>query len=193
MKNSTKSFIFISLFFLFFNLTFSQPSISLSETAVDFGDVYSTGKSSGSSSYGTIITITNNGTAPLIITSIKVEGKNFSFSKRDESKMIPVGKSQDLGISFLTESKLGRYSGVLMITHNASDSPTKINLSANCVLKPEVELDIDKFDFDDLKIGTSQQKTLTIVNLGTIPAEFNISSIFISGGRYENRRGFNDA
>ncbi len=100
------------------------PGVSLSATNLNFGS-----QTLGSSSSQTL-TVTNNGSAPLSITSVQISGTNagdFTESNGCTSS-VAAGGSCSIAITF-DPAAAGSRTATLSITDNASGSPQTVGLS----------------------------------------------------------------
>jgi sugar lactone lactonase YvrE len=119
------------------------PSIHLSVSSMPFDAT-----NLGSTSEQTFM-ISNTGKAPLSVTRIGVEGKNFSeFKVSPTSATVDTGASLTVTVRF-TPASGGLKSASVSIEHNATGSPSVISLTGR---GPERSRDFDgngRVDFDD--------------------------------------------
>jgi hypothetical protein len=101
--------------------TGTAPVCSLSSTSVAFGNVEK-GQTSQQSCW-----IRNTGTATLTVSGMSDDSDQFSFSPGAPLN-INAGDSTAVTVTFAPTS-VGNKSGVIMITHNASGSPSSVSLS----------------------------------------------------------------
>ncbi|AFH48595.1 Hypothetical protein IALB_3020 [Ignavibacterium album JCM 16511] len=101
------------------------PTFAVSPASVNFGNV------SVGNTVTANVTVTNNGlTNPLVISSAVAAPGDFSVSPA--SATVPPLGSQVFTVSF-TPSAGGTINGTLTFTHNASGSPSTVNLTGNGV------------------------------------------------------------
>ena len=99
----------------------AAAGITLSNTSLDFG-VVATGSSQANN-----LTVTNSGSADLIVTSISSSNSQFSVSP--SSVTLSAGSSQNVSITF-TPSAIGSASSTLTISHNAGSGSSTATLKA---------------------------------------------------------------
>jgi hypothetical protein len=98
-------------------------AVSLSPTSLTFGD-QATGTTSGAQQ----VTVTNNGTGPLILSSIQTTSQ-FAATNTCGAPIAPAG-SCTIQVTF-TPSASGAQTGTLTIADNAPDSPQVVSLTGN--------------------------------------------------------------
>lgn len=153
------------------------PAISVS-THMNFGnqDINTT---SGSLS----VTLTNSGTAVLIITSIT--SSNLDFSESDDCPLSPttiaIGGTCTITVSF-TPTSTGTITGNIVIESDAINEPSisMEGVGINLDLSPNASLSTTELDFDIQLIGTSSEPhSITITNTGSSPLD--VDSVLFSG------------
>lgn len=127
-------------------------------------------------------TVTNSGTASLIVASAIIGGSNAAdFAKATDSctgATIAPSSTCLVGVKFMP-SALGGRSATLSISDNASDSPQVASLSGTGT-DPVLGLSAPGLSFGDQVINTtSPSQTETITNTGT--ANLTISSVAVAG------------
>ena len=98
----------------------AAAGITLSNSSLDFG-VVATGSSQANN-----LTVTNSGSADLIVTGISSSNSQFSVSP--SSVTLSAGSSQNISITF-TPSAVGSASSTLTISHNAGSGSSTATLS----------------------------------------------------------------
>ena len=149
--------------------------VGLTSTSLSFGTV-----TVGSTSASQYVTMTNEGSAPLTITSIAVAGANaLSYVFANSCGMsLAAGASCSIHGHF-APTKGGALNATLVITDTAGTSPQSITLSGTGV-EPPVTLSATKIEYSTTKVGTSSgSQTVTMTNTGT--AVLTISSITLGG------------
>lgn len=151
------------------------PAVSLSPSTLAF-----TGAVVSAPTVKTL-TLTNNQTAPLTITSITGFTSGYTLGSGTTCPLtpltIPAGASCTIAVS-LTATATGSLPGTLTIADNAPGSPQTVTLSANPV--QPVSLSSSSLFFPAQFEGTtSAAKTVTLTNQQSVP--LNISSVLIAG------------
>jgi len=150
-------------------------SVTLSSTSLSFGSV-----NVGASSASQYVTITNNGTAALSITSIAVTGANsssFVFANSCGTSLA-VGASCSIHGHF-APTTAGALTAAITITDSATGSPQSIMLSGNGVALP-VTLSATSLTFPATAVASaSNSQSVTMTNTGT--AVLSITSIAVTG------------
>ena len=152
------------------------PLISLSAVSLTMDDTQV-----GSSSERTF-TVGNSGDADLSITSIAVsgaDGTQFTVSPTTAT-ISPGGPLQPITATF-SPASTGTKTASLTISHNASGSPSSVTLTGNgtTIPQPVLSLGIPFLGFEEVEVGSSSQKELTIRNTGT--ADLSITDINLTG------------
>ena len=154
------------------------PAVSLNPSSLSFGNqqVNTTGTSQ-------TVTLTNSGTAALIISSIGLTGTNpGDFAQTNTCPgTLAASASCSLSVTF-TPTATGSSSASITITDNASGSPHSVALSGTGtgVPAPAVSLSPASLSFGSQNVGTtSAPQTVTLTNSGT--ADLTINSIGLGG------------
>jgi len=155
----------------------SGPIATLSPSGVSFGGVY-LGRFARR-----LVTLTNTGTAPMTVSSIKISppGKDTEDFLAISScpSTLDVGKGCTIVVTFFANKDNRRVSARLAVTDNAPGSPQLVPLSAT-VINPKASLNPTVLNFGDQKVGTtSPAKKVTLINTGISPLV--LSSIAVSG------------
>lgn len=120
------------------------------------------------------ITLTNNGTTALTISSMTVEGP-FGMTSNCGTSIAP-GANCKISVTFSPQSK-GMKSGTISIKDSASTKPQVIELSGQGTV---VELSPSSLNFGSQKVGTkSAPQTITLTNQGI--TSLGITQISIGG------------
>ena len=104
----------------------ATPVLSFSTAVLDFGSV-NTGSSSTQS-----VTVTNTGNANVTISQISESGAGFTLSGAGTPVTLTPGQTLAFNVIFAPSSQ-GIFSGTVMVTSNATGSPTTIKLSGTGV------------------------------------------------------------
>ncbi|HXJ96314.1 MAG TPA: choice-of-anchor D domain-containing protein [Terriglobia bacterium] len=142
------------------------------------GSLTFTSQEVGSTSSSQIVTLTNNGSGTLSITSVTVTSSNFGQTTTCGTSLA-VGASCTITVSF-KPGVTGNLTGSVMVADNAPDSPQAIGLTGTAVaagvgFSPSTGL---VFKGQPLNTASAPQ-TLTLTNTGT--AALSISSIAVIG------------
>ncbi|HZT68609.1 MAG TPA: SBBP repeat-containing protein [Terriglobia bacterium] len=125
------------------------------------------------------VTLVNEGSAPLSITSVSASGP-FSETDNCSTGVAAGGGTCTIQVTF-TPTQTGSATGQINVTDNAQGSPQSISLSGTGVTATgAVTLSPTSLTFDALTVGqTSTSQTVQIQNTGNIAV--NISNITVSG------------
>jgi hypothetical protein len=152
----------------------------LNPTSVSFGN-----QIVGITSATQTVTLTNNGSLALSISSIALTGTNATdFAQSNTcpsgSNTLAAGSSCTISLTF-TPGATGARSANLTFTDNAAGSPQALALSGTGVIAaPAVSLNPTSVSFGNQKVGIdSTAQTVTLTNSGTTP--LSISSIALTG------------
>jgi hypothetical protein len=157
------------------------PDISVSPTSKNFGDV-----TVGSSSPAQTFTVSNVGTADLVVGTIDITGANAGqFSKQNDNvsgQTIAPDGSATLEVVF-SPTSTGAKSAALSIPSNDPDEATvAVPLSGNGVAAPVTDISVSPTskNFGDVTVGSSSPaQTFTVSNVGT--ANLVVGTITITG------------
>jgi ELWxxDGT repeat protein len=155
------------------------PVVTLSTAALAFANQPLNTHSASQS-----ITLTNSGTAELMLTSITLTGTqahDFALS-RGCGTQLDVGASCAVSVDF-TPILTGPKASTVSIVDNAARSPHVITLSGTGTpAVPAVTLSTAAVTFDDQPVNTySAAKTITLANTGTVPLQ--LTSIALTGSQ----------
>ena len=156
------------------------PAVGLSATTLAFGN-----QMLGTASAAKSVSISNTGTANLVLGTIVTTGTNaseFAPSKCSGSTLTP-GASCAVDVTF-TPAALNARSATLSIPSNASGSPHGVALSGSGVAAPApaVTLSPASVAFGNQTVGASSAKPITLTNSGSAP--LGITSIAASGSGF---------
>ena len=158
-------------------VTANGPSLTVSTASINFGTVYL-----GSITTKTI-TLTNNGTAPVIISDpllsiVKGGTSNEYIALSLCPKPLAVGKSCAVTIAFVAGPFYTLQTADLKIMSNAPGSPQQIALSA-IVINPQASFSSTTLQFGTIKHATSSTMSLTLTSTGSTP--LLLSGISLTG------------
>ncbi|MFC2085179.1 choice-of-anchor D domain-containing protein, partial [Bacteroidota bacterium] len=138
-------------------------TITISSNSINFGDV------TVDQQADLQLTITNTGTADLVVTNFTSDDDAFSISST--SFTLSPAADKQVTITFIpTEAR--SYSATLTITSNAANAPggiTSITISGNGIpaAAPVIELSSNTINFGDVTVNQQSDQNLTISNTGT--------------------------
>jgi outer membrane protein OmpA-like peptidoglycan-associated protein len=155
------------------------PEINVVPTAIDFG-----AQVRGVTSAATIVTIQNEGAAPLAIMNITLAGTHpgdFSFTPATAPPFtIPAGGTRTVDVRF-TPTALGARSARLEIESNDADEATVAVALSGTGVEPDINVAPTSIDFGTVAVGTtSAPQSITVHNTGG--AELSITNIQRTGG-----------
>ena len=107
------------------SITYPAPSSAMSTDSINFAS-----QTPGTFSPEKVLTVTNKGSAPLVVTGVRVGGSNpdeFLVSPRCQLP-VPVGSSCEVAVRFDPQAA-GERSATLRLVTNTSRAPTTVSLS----------------------------------------------------------------
>jgi len=181
MRRYEKVFLICFLiFFLFVSVSSAQqvnvpligtgigiPNISVTPTSYNFGNI-----NLGSSSSPQIFTVSNIGSANLVIGTISITGTNASqFSKQNDicsGQTLAPSSSCTINVVF-SPTSTGSKSASLSILSNDPDTPTlNVPLSGTGVGIPNISVTPTSYNFGNINLGSSSSPQIfTVFNTGT--------------------------
>jgi hypothetical protein len=132
------------------------PLFSIDSTRVSFGNVVLNTTSLDS------VLVTNNGGAPLVISSVTSSDTQFAVTPR--TAVVGVGQTQRFTVSF-TPSSTGLKSSEITFIHDAVGSPHTITAQGTGVLSTFL-LDSTALSFGGVRVGTDRTRNLVVTNGG---------------------------
>ncbi|UCE20328.1 MAG: choice-of-anchor D domain-containing protein [Gemmatimonadota bacterium] len=151
------------------------PKVEVSARSYDFGNVLV-----GSSSAWNV-TLSNVGTADLVIESVVSSHSNFLVADAQFPRTIPPGGSIIQTVLF-TPSSLGLIAGNLTVNTNDPDESVLLIALNGIGVKPDIYVSADSHDFGDVHLGSSGYWDLGIQNLGTAP--LTVTGLFSSASSF---------
>jgi Abnormal spindle-like microcephaly-assoc'd, ASPM-SPD-2-Hydin len=157
--------------------TSSSPAIALSANSLSFPNTLV-----NTSSTPMILTITNTGTANLVLNSVALGGtpspNSYAFVNSCPTTLAP-NVSCSISVTFsptLSGAVIGDY---LNITHNATGLLSTITLVGTGVAstQPTISLSASTVDFGTFPIGSNNSRLVSILNTGSQPVHFSAISI----------------
>ena len=148
------------------------PGASLSATTLTFA-----GQSIGTTSAAQPVTLTNTGTAALVLSNVAASGDFAQVNNCPTS--IAAGATCTINVTF-TPTASGNRFGSVTITDNAAGSPQSITLSGIGNPTPQASVSVPSLGFANQSIGsTSAAQTVTLTNSGA--ASLSVTSIIAAG------------
>jgi hypothetical protein len=165
----------------------AAATLKIAPTSLNFGTVY----------YDQIgvqfVTLTNTGTTPITISSVKITTPGNAIADFGEITVclpfipsmpgtLQPGKTCTIAVGFLDASKIfspTASTATIAITDNAAGSPQLIPLSLT-VINPQASLSASSLSFATQKVGTtSASKTVMLTNTGNTP--LTLGTLTVSG------------
>jgi len=140
------------------------PKIELTVTSKDFGDHFV------GDSLSKCIGVNNIGNANLVITELDIAGTDAAMFRLDPvvlPKTIEPGEGLELCITFKPSSD-GEKEATLWIDHNDTDERgMEVPLTGTGMSNPpDIDLDTEERDFDEIAVGDSTSRNVTVYNRG---------------------------
>ncbi len=153
----------------------NSPGIAIVPATLNFGNQTVSVRSTEQ-----IVTVVNEGTAPLTISQITSSNTAFAETDNCVGTLSAGGASCTINVTF-TPTAVGTASGTLSITDNASGSPQTIKVTGTGVTAATaVTLTPTSLTFGNQTVGTtSSPQTITITNTGS--STLDINSITTTG------------
>jgi phosphatidylethanolamine-binding protein (PEBP) family uncharacterized protein len=149
------------------------PWATVAPTSLSFPDT-----SVGITSAGQTITLSNSGSATLLISSIATTG---DFTKSDHcGASVAAGANCVITVTFTPTASGNRY-GTLTITDNAGNSPQSLPLAGNGLPAPIVTLSPTALTFVDQPTNTTSSTAQSVQLSNTGNATLTITSVTITG------------
>jgi len=136
-----------------------RPSLSIASDELAFGDVRV-----GTTSNRTL-ELTNDGTAPLTVSRIEVEGA--AFTRQGDVRSVAPGETRSVQVRFSPSSNESA-TGRLTVAHNGSTAVAAVNLSGRGV-RSAIAVSPTAVDFGEVRVGENVTRTIRISNDGTAP------------------------
>jgi hypothetical protein len=153
-----------------------SPKVSVNPATWNFGT-----QNTGTTSVAKSFTLTNTGTANLIISTLTISGDFALSSNTCNSATIAPAGTCTFGVTFSPTSAAAK-TGSVSIPSNAVSSPNSVSLSGTGTTPtaPAVSVNPASWDFGNQNMGTtSAAKSFTLTNTGT--ANLIISTLTTSG------------
>ena len=156
--------------------TGTQPQIAAIPSNAPFGSV-----TVGNSNSQTI-TVSNGGTANLVISQGTVTGSGFHISGLSAPLTIPAGSNATFNAVF-TPTGAGAVTGSISLSSDAPNSPYMIGLTGTGVAGTELlTFNVSSLSFGSVNVGSTSSLPATLTNTGN--ANVTITSSNISGAGF---------
>jgi Abnormal spindle-like microcephaly-assoc'd, ASPM-SPD-2-Hydin len=169
------------------NVTGSPLTIALSGagTQAQLGAVPGTaafGNVSTGNSNSQTISLTNNGTASLVISRASVAGTGFSITGLSAPLTIPTGSNVTFNAVF-TPNAAGSVTGSISLTSNAPNSPLTIALSGTGVAGTQMlSFSTSSLSFGSVNVGSSSNLSASLTNTGN--SSVTVSAVNVTGAGF---------
>jgi hypothetical protein len=134
----------------------TQPATAISPTSITFGS-----QVVGTSTPFQVVTVINNGTAPLNVISV-LTAEPFSQGNNCSGTWLSPGASCSISVAFFPVSR-GAWSGTLTINHNAPGSPSTVSLSGVGTV-PVASVAPSTVAFGSQLVGTSSATQVVVLS-----------------------------
>jgi hypothetical protein len=140
--------------------TQGAAGVSFSPSSLSFGD-----EVVGTTSQPLSVTLTNNGSATLTVSSIAA---NSNFAETNDcGTSVVAGGSCAINVTF-TPGAAGSESGTVSVTDNAAGSPQVVSLSGTGTMQTQTQANVTTYHNDNARTGQNVQETiLTPSNVNT--------------------------
>ena len=156
----------------------TAPAVTLNPASLTFGN-----QQVSTTSAAQAVTLTNNGSSALTITSISITGTNSGdFAQTNNCPLSPstLAASASCAISVtFRPTAAGTRSGTLSVADNAAGSPQGVGLSGTGVAPASGSVSPTSLSFGDQRVNTSSTKAVTLSNTGG--SELSNINISITG------------
>jgi Abnormal spindle-like microcephaly-assoc'd, ASPM-SPD-2-Hydin len=153
-----------------------QAQLGAVPSAAAFGNV-STGNSNSQT-----ISLTNSGTASVVISRATVTGTGFSIAGLNAPVTIATGSNTTFNVVF-TPTAAGSASGSVALTSNAPNSPMTIALSGTGVAGTQLlTFSTSSLGFGSVNVGSNSDLSAALTNTGN--SSVTISAVNVSGAGF---------
>ena len=156
--------------------TGTQPEIGAIPSSAPFGNV-----AVGSTNSQTI-TLSNGGTANLLISQGSISGSGFKITGLSTPLTIPPGTNATFNATF-TPTAAGKVTGSISLANDAPNSPYTIALSGTGVAETELlSFNVSNMSFGNVNVGSNSSLPATLTNTGN--SSVTISSSNTTGAGF---------
>ena len=154
----------------------TQAQLGAVPGAAAFGNV-STGNSNSQT-----ISLTNNGTASLVISGTSVTGTGFSITGLSTPLTIPTGSNVTFNAVF-TPNATGSVTGSVSLVSNAPNSPLTIALSGTGVAGTQLlSFSTSSLSFGSVNVGSNSSLSASLTNTGN--SSVTVSAVNVTGAGF---------
>ena len=155
-----------------------RPDIETSPISWNFGDIIV-----GSSSARTI-SVTNTGSADLMVTSTRLVGTDagqFNINSGGGSFILVPGAARNVIVSFNPTTTGARTATLRFMNNDPDENPKDVTLNGNgtSVPSPDISVTPPLWNYGNIIVGTISIKTFTVTNEGTV--NLNVTSTSLQG------------
>ncbi len=149
----------------------AQPVIALNPFALNFGT-----QSVSTASAGQTVTVTNTGTAPLLVSQVALSG-DFTSTDTCVGVTVPVNSSCTVLVRFVP-TETGMRTGAVTVFGNVSGGQASASLSGSGTTPAAVVLNPLAINFGNINVGsTSTVRNVTLSNTGGITAALGKATV----------------
>ena len=131
------------------------------------------------------ITVTNNGTLPLIVGAVSANSADFSASTACST--VAVGANCTIAVTFAPMAS-GARTATLQIVHNGPGGQSTVSLSGTGVAAPAASISAQSIDFGTVTLPFfSLPRTVTVSNTGNAPLQ--LTAISLAGASFSREGG----
>jgi Abnormal spindle-like microcephaly-assoc'd, ASPM-SPD-2-Hydin/Repeat of unknown function (DUF5648) len=157
-----------------------SPAAQLSVSALTFAAT-----SVGLTSAAQQITVTNNGTLPLVVGAVSANSPDFSANTACST--VAVGANCTITVTFAPTAS-GARSATLQIVHNGAGGQSTVALSGVGVAAPVASVSAQSIDFGSVTLPFfSLPRTVTVSNTGNSPLQ--LLAISVTGSSFSREGG----
>ncbi len=151
----------------------ASPSLSISPGSIDFGNV-----TVGSDAFQTI-TLVANGTVPVTVNSIAVDGGGFSGSVQGLPRVLQPSQQMSIKVQFRPGANGGSTGAVTVSSNAATNGTATVAVRGNGVAPPSPSLagSASSLSFGQVTVGAKAMKLVTVTSTGTAPATITGGSL----------------
>ena len=157
-----------------------SPAAQLSATTLTFAAT-----SVGQVTAAQQITVTNNGTLPLIVGAVSANSADFSASTACST--VAVGANCSISVTF-APTATGVRAATLQIVHNGAGGQSTVALSGTGVAAPVASVSTQSIEFGTVTLPFfSLPRTVTVSNTGNAPLQ--LTAISLAGTSFSRQGG----
>ncbi|MFE8072223.1 choice-of-anchor D domain-containing protein [Marinobacteraceae bacterium S3BR75-40.1] len=154
-----------------------EPDIDVASEPVDFGTVQA-----GLSAEETI-TVNNVGGASLGINNVTLSGADADkFMLTNNCTTVAAGSSCSVDVTYFAEGDATHTAQVTIESTDPDEASVTVDLTAQSIpeQEPDIAVDTSAVEFGSVRVGMTQEQTVTVTNQGT--AGLTINEVSLQGG-----------